>query len=160
MIENEQCNFTQAMDVYGDMVTRIALLRMKNQADAKDVFQNVFLRLYERPIEFLEQEHLRAWLIKVTIRFCINESRRFWHKHRTDYEDAFYAVEESHDYELLCYLAKLPGNIKQTLYLHYYEGYTFKEIADILNTKENTVKSWARRGRLELRELLGGEDDE
>ena len=55
----------------------------------------------------------------------------------------------------------LPENYRNAIYLHYYEGYTAKEIGKILDSKENTVLSWLSRGRAALRkEMIGGFEDE
>ena len=157
MIENEY-TFTFIMETYADLVTRIGIVSMGNRQDAKDIFQNVFLKLYECKIEFHEEEHIKAWLINTTHRACIDETRKFWRRHRVDYDDAFFGVEDKTDYAMLCYLMMLPDKNRKALYLHYYEGYQVQEIAMLLHAKENTVKSWIKRGKAQLRSLIGGEE--
>lgn len=59
---------SNAMDVNGDAVYRLALCRLQNTADAEDVFQDVFLHLLkEKNVEQWSPEHLKAWLLRVTI---------------------------------------------------------------------------------------------
>ena len=60
----------RALERYGDMVYRIALLHMKNQSDAEDVFQQVFLRLVRYAGTIEGEEHLKHWLIRVTVNCC------------------------------------------------------------------------------------------
>ena len=60
-------NFDQIVDTYADMVYRIALVQMKNIDDAQDVFQEVFLRLVKNIDKIESEEHLKFWLIRVTI---------------------------------------------------------------------------------------------
>ena len=60
----------RALERYGDMVYRIALLHMKNQSDAEDVFQDVFLRLVRYAETIEGEEHLKHWLIRVTVNCC------------------------------------------------------------------------------------------
>ena len=54
---------------------------------------------------------------------------------------------------------ELVPNHRNVLYLYYYEGYSIREISIFMNARENTVKSWMRRGKEDLRRLLGGEKD-
>ena len=63
--------------------------------------------------------------------------------------------ERNELYELM----ELVPNHRNALYLYYYEGYSIREISRLMNARENTVKSWMRRGKQELRSLLGGEED-
>ncbi|MCI1959778.1 MAG: hypothetical protein LKJ25_09190 [Clostridia bacterium] len=65
-----------AMDVYGDMVYRMALCHLQNTADAEDVFQDTFLILLkEKNAQQWNPEHLKAWLLRVTINRCHNTAR-------------------------------------------------------------------------------------
>ena len=57
----------QAMDTCGDAVYRLALCRLNSRADAEDVYQEVFLRLLRDDTDFRDTEHLKAWLLRVTI---------------------------------------------------------------------------------------------
>lgn len=150
-------SFESVMELHGDTVKRIALLRLRNSADAKDVFQDVFLKLYKCRKKFSSQEEIRAWLIRVTIHACIDEERKFWKRRRTQLEDVFAAESKKEERLLLEYLMELSSSQRNALYLYYYEGYSVKEIAELMKAKENTVKSWMKRGREELKRMLGGE---
>ena len=76
-------------------------------------------------------------------------------------EDVVYKNSDEAETDTLKAVKSLPENYRNTIYLHYYEGYTAKEIGRILDAKENTVLSWLSRGREALRkELDGGFDDE
>lgn len=57
------------VEKYSDMVVRIAYQNLKNQADDEDVTQEVFIKLLKQP-DFNDEEHLKAWLIRVTINQC------------------------------------------------------------------------------------------
>lgn len=151
--------FEEIMDIYADMVTRLALLRMGNEQDAQDVFQNVFLKLYTQTMEFEDMHHIKAWLIQTTIHACVDEHRKFWRKHRKRLDETFAQVEKPEERAELYELMELPINHRNALYLYYYEGYSIKEISVLMKTRENTVKSWMRRGKDELRQILGGEED-
>lgn len=149
--------FEDVMRTYADTVTRLALLRMGNRQDAQDIFQNVFLKLYTQKMEFRDAQHIKAWLIQTTIHTCIDEQRKFWRRHRTYLDEAFCQVENPVERNELYELMELPANHRNALYLYYYEGFSIREISVCMKVRENTVKSWMRRGREELRQLLGGE---
>lgn len=82
-------HFSEQVDKYGDMVYRLGIMYLKNEHDAQDVFQDVFLKLYEKSPEFQDENHQKAWLIKVTVNHCKNVLRAFWRK-RTVMFSEFY----------------------------------------------------------------------
>lgn len=151
--------FEEVMEAFADTVTRLAYLRMGNEQDAKDIFQNVFLKLYTQTMEFHDSQHVKAWLIQTTIHACADEHRKFWRKHHIRLDEAFAQVEDVQERNELCELMELVPDHRNALYLYYYEGYSIREISRLMNARENTVKSWMRRGKQELRSLLGGEED-
>ncbi len=61
-----QVNLEAAVENYADMVYRISMTIAKNTEDAKDIFQEVFLRLVRKQSDIQSEEHLKAWLIRVT----------------------------------------------------------------------------------------------
>lgn len=153
-------DFETVIEQYGDLITHIAYLRMGNEADAKDIFQSVFIKLYEETKVFHSREHLKAWLIQTCVHACIDEQRKFWRKHRVQLDELFYQVKDEKQKQELYELMELPVNQRNVLYLYYYQGYGIKEIATLMQCSENTVKSWMRRGKQKLRILLGGTGDE
>lgn len=60
-----------AVSRYGEMVYRLAFFHTGSRQDADDIYQEVFLRLVRRPNVFEDEEHLRAWLIRVTVNCAI-----------------------------------------------------------------------------------------
>ena len=80
MTKEEQITAEAAVDRYADMVYRLALSQMKNRTDADDLFQEVFVRLVSN-IEKLESwEHVKAWLIRVTINCAKKHFDLYWNK--------------------------------------------------------------------------------
>ncbi len=145
--------FEEAFIKYSDMVTRISILNLRNSADAKDCFQNVFIKLYQYQNTFESEEHLKAWLIRVTINECKNFQKLFY-KRTMDIDDVI-VCQHQEQLILLPSVLKLPHKYKNVLYLHYYEGYKTFEIAEMLNMNENTVKSHLKRGRELLKKEVG-----
>jgi RNA polymerase sigma-70 factor, ECF subfamily len=153
-----------AINQYADMVYRIAIVQMKNKSDADDIFQEVFIRLvkYKETIE--SEEHLKAWLIRVTTNCCNKQFTSAWNKKTTflESEDDIsetYEIEEQ-DETVFQAVKQLPENYKSVIHLFYYEEYSVKEIAQILEQSESTIKTRLSRARQMLRKNLGGSYDE
>ena len=151
--------FSFAFKQFTDTVYRVALHNTANFSDAEDVTQEVFVKLLETNKAFRDSEHIKAWLIRVTINLCRDKMKKSSREILSENVLPYKSGEEKTD--VLEAVKALPENYRNTIYLHYYEGYTAKEIGKILDAKENTVLSWLSRGREALRkELDGGFDDE
>jgi RNA polymerase sigma-70 factor (ECF subfamily) len=144
------------LDKYADMVYKIALNQMKNKSDADDIFQEVFLRLVEYRQKLQSEEHAKAWLIRVTINCCKKHFLSGWHKYSTPLDEAVLSAEKWEEKDQFLYdaVASLPREQRIVIHLFYYEGYAVKEIVDILQMKEGTIKSQLFRARNSLREIL------
>lgn len=149
-----------AIKCYADMIQKICVLHMKQRADAEDIFQNVFLK-YAQSGDFRDQEHEKAWILRVTINACHDRFRGWFHK-QVELSDTIdtYAAQPSKLSYLLDILKQLPERYRTVLYLHYYEGYKITEIAEILHKKENTIHTWLRRAKEMMKDTLGGELDD
>jgi len=146
---------------YSDMVYKIALVQMKNQSNADDIFQEVFLRLVKHQHKLQSDEHAKAWLIRVTINCCKQYYLSSWYKKTTELDENL-ALDNAFDQQesvLLEAVMTLPANYRTIIHLFYYEGYSIAEISTILRKKENTVKSHLFRARAILKEQLKGEVD-
>lgn len=146
--------YEAVVDTYSDMIFRIAYQNLFSVEDAQDVVQDVFLKLLKQKENcFHDEEHLKAWLIKVTINQCLDYKKSFFRKN-TVALDSFEIPYEQEERQLMEELSRLPKEERNVLYLHYYEGYTIKEIAGILGKKQNTVNSKLTRGRSKLKQIL------
>lgn len=146
-----------AMETHGDTVYRLALCRLQNRADAEDVYQDVFLRLYGQRTEGWDEFHLRAWLIRTASNRCADFGRRRQRKGTVPLEEARSAAVEEGVSEVWAAVAALPEKLRTVVHLHYGEGYTAEEIAAMLRVPAVTVRTRLYRGRQKLRELLGGD---
>lgn len=146
----------RAIEQHADMVFRLCMVSLKNQADAEDVFQTVFLKYALTNQQFESPEHEKAWLIRVTINACKDLLKSFFRRNTVSLEEAAPAVSSEHT-AVLEAVWSLPKNYRDVVYLHYYEGYTAPEIAAILKKNPNTVYTHLTRARDMLRDILGGE---
>ncbi len=137
---------------YADLIYRVALHNLKNPADAEDILQEVCLVLMTKRLPE-QEEHLKRWLIRVTINKCRDLSRSFWRRNRESIDDYEHLPAEPPP-EIFLDLQTLPEHYRNIIFLYYYEEYTVSEIADILHMNVNTVKSGLRRAREQLKKQL------
>lgn len=155
--EKYSVDLDKAVEVYSDVVYRIAMSYVKNTTDAQDIYQNTFLKLtrYKDTIE--SEEHLRAWLIRVAVNCAKSFVTSTWNKNTEGLDSETLSesvVEMEEQSELRDLIVKLDDKYKIPLLLYYYEGYSVKEIAKMLGEKENTIKSNLSRGRKKLKEHI------
>ncbi len=158
MSENEIL-LRNAMDAYGDAVYRLALCHLQNTADAEDIFQDVFLLLLkEKSVEQWSPEHLKAWLLRVTINRCHNMARNRMRRRTLSLEEVPEVTSEltESDNELWEALGRLPAKYRIVVILYYVEGYKTEEIAKLVECPDATIRSRLRRGRQKLKEMIGG----
>ena len=139
---------------YFDMVYRLAVSQTKDKAHADDVVQEVFLRFFKYEKAFESEEHVKAWLLKVTINCSRDVFLNSWFKKTTSLtevkdEPVFDSQEKSDIYYAV---SELPQKYRGVIHLFYYEGYSVSEIAKIMDAKESTVKSQLHRAREMLKE--------
>lgn len=161
MQKNKSPDFTQVIEKYSDNIYRIALVHTRNEADAKDIVQDTFLKYVTRIKQgnpFESEEHEKAWLIRVTINKC-TDLNRSWISKSSELSDDIISANDfiSDSDDVLNAVNRLPENYKNVIHLFYFEEYSINEISNILDMKINTVKTHLSRGRNMLREFLGEE---
>lgn len=142
-------------DAYADMVYRLALVRTRSRADAEDVLQTVFLRYLKKPVDFNDDEHAKAWMLRTTIHCSINVLTSAFRRRRAPMRETPVFMPERDDTVYKAVL-DLPATHRTAIHLYYYEGYHVAEIARMMGSRESTVKSWLFRARERLRDNLKG----
>lgn len=142
-----------AVEKHFNMVLRLAMARVGDKHRADDVVQEVFYRFLKKDRQFENEEHLKAWLIKVTINCSKNVFLDSFFKNTAELTEdiVFNDPEESSVYYAVL---SLPSKYRTVIHLFYYEDMPVKEIAGLLNSKETTVKSQLHRAREMLKEKL------
>lgn len=150
-----------AIDRYADMVYRLSVSQMGNRADADDIFQEVFVRLVKHVHKFQTWEHVKAWLIKVTINCCRKHFSQYWNKNVYPIEEIETVQAEEEDILIIkedspvtAAVSELPPKYRYIIHLFYYEELSVIEISRITGQKESTVKSQLFRAREMLRTML------
>lgn len=154
----------ELVTLYQDNLFAVAFNICKNTQDAEDVVQDTFIRYYTLKKEFDSRQHIRAWLIRVTINRAKNVNHTFWRRNKLSLEDYMETLsfETKESENLFETVMKLPEKYRIVIHLFYYEDYSVNEIADILKISESNVKVRLSRGRRLLRDALKEEwkDDE
>lgn len=138
------------METYGNLLFRICLVTLGNQADAEDAVQDTFLRYLQKAPPFASAEHEQAWLIRVATNRC-RDMLRTRHVH-ADLDSVQVYARDEEDGQALAALMTLPEKFRMVLTLHYVEGYRVNEIADMLGKTASAVKMRLQKGRALLEE--------
>ena len=152
----------EAMAAHGDAVYRLALCRLQSTADAEDVYQDVFLRLFRQDCAGWDSAHLRAWLLRAAVNRCADVGRFRLRRGTVPLEAlADHSIPtDPGASELWEAVSALPPRFRTVVHLHYAEGYSTGEIARILSIPAATVRTRLRRAREKLKHALGGDEDE
>ncbi len=148
----------RAIERYSDTVRRLCMVHLKNDADTEDIFQTVFLKYVLSSISFENDEHEKAWFIRVTINACKDLLKSFFRSHIVSLDDVMeQSVELPPDYrEVWEAVFSLPQKYRDVVYLHYFEDYTAPQISRIIGKNVNTIYTLLTRSKQMLRKKLGG----
>lgn len=149
--------FRELYDRQINRVYRLALLLLGSVADAEDVAQTVFLKIWEKNPKFRDADHETAWVLTTTRNQCRDLQKSYYRKHRTAIEDApekAVSFVSDADNEIWQALQSLPEKYRVVLYLYYYEGYPVKELSILLDRRESTLQTQLATGRKLLKESL------
>lgn len=147
--------FSEYAQKYIDTVYRVAFSMLRNPHDADDVTQDVFLKLYTARVEFQSEDHVKNWLMKVTVNACRNVFRMPWRR-AEDIEEYAQTLgfESPEQTDLFLAVNSLEQKYRIAVHLYYFEGYSVKEIGKILGVSENTVSTRLARARGKLKSIL------
>ena len=153
--------YNQIVTKHANTVFNIAYNYCKNKYDAEDVVQNTFLKLLQRKDGFTDEEHIKRWLIRVVINESKNMCTSFWHKRIISWDesvsDAEFSFEDEKTSTLYDAVMNLNSKYRIVVQLYYYEGYSIKEISQILHIKETTIQTRLMRARAQLKNKLKGD---
>ncbi len=147
--EQIKSKFETKYKLYGDMLYKIAFLHMKNQDDAEDVLQEVFIKLLCSAPSFKDLDHEKAWLIRVTQNTCRDFLKSSKNKNVSLNFDlsSYPAADGDMRLDVLKKLFALPENYKTVIVLYYYYDYSVSGISRILKISKSAVKMRLKRGR-------------
>lgn len=156
--EYEEIVVRYAQDIY-----RIAISMVHIKEDAEDILQNVYYKLLLCKKEFVSEEHIRRWLIRVVVNECKNHLGSVWVKKVDFLEHTDLSLLSSNKHpqdendDVICAVMRLPAKLRIVIHLFYYEEYSTREIASILGILEPTVRSRLSRARKIMKTMIKNE---
>ena len=142
------------LDQYGNSILRLAYSYLHQMEDAEDILQDTLIQYMQKAPAFEDQEHEKAWLLRVAIN--LSKNRLQYNRRRAFSElDENLAREEGEDLSFVWEAVRdLPVHYREVIHLFYQEGYTTAQIGKLLGRRESTVRSMLHRARELLREKL------
>ncbi|GGA83360.1 sigma-70 family RNA polymerase sigma factor [Ornithinibacillus halotolerans] len=160
------------MDMYGDEIKRLVFAYLKNAADTDDVTQEVFVTIYQKLNTFQGNSTLKSWIYSIAINKC-KDYLRSWHARNKRLREKLITsshtqkkeeitpeeltLQKDHSSELLQTVMNLPIKYREVIILFYFKDLSTKEISEVLNMNEATVRTRLNRGRLKLKDSLSAE---
>ena len=145
---------SEILDKYGNSVLRVAYTYLHNMSDAEDILQDTLIQFMKSAPSFENEGHEKALLLTVASNLSKNKLT-YLKIRQTDELSEELVSEEKEDLKYVWEaVKKLPVKNREVIHLFYQEGYSTKEIADILKRREATVRSDLKRGREKLKKIL------
>ena len=153
------------MILYGQDLLQLVYTYVKDKALAQDLTQEIFMKCYEAYPTYKGKSTLKTWMWRIAINHCKDYLKSWYNQNIQVAVDAGIDVQASSNVEqqviqqdeqerLAKTVMQLPIMYREVIYLFYFEDYTSKEIAVVLSTNENTVKTRLRKAKRFLKEQL------
>lgn len=173
--KGDHAAFEKLVLKYDRLVLNIAYSYRNNKDDADDIYQEVFLRVHKGLKNFQSKSKFSTWLYRITVNVCIEFKRKeSRHNHESinilneesensiSYESTIDSgvktdqnMLENETYKLIkTELDKLPNQLKMAFTLKYFQGLKIKEISEMMNCTEGTIKGYLFTSSRKLREKL------
>lgn len=159
----DNADFSRLISTLHSTIYRVAYSYTRNHADAEEITQEAFLKLYLCKKDFSSQGDIKAWLIRITVNLSVSLLRSGWRKKRGELPEKEIPAPEAPEREsedLRELINKLTPEQMTAVYLHYYEGYSVKETAKICGTTAASVTMRLARARARLKTMLTEDDYE
>ena len=166
--------FEELMQSHESRIYAIALRMMGNREDAQDCAQEAMVRIYRAMSSFKSQSALATWIYRITMNTCLDELRRRkarkvtsldslvdngWSPTDTGDTPEEHGLRVEKQNALNQAIQSLPDDMRAAIILRDVKGYSYDEIASILDANVGTIKSRISRGREKLREILSKQSE-
>lgn len=146
----------ELIEEHKDHLFAVAFNVCRTVADAEDVVQDAFIAYHTSSKDFEDEEHIKAWLLRVTVNKAVSVTRQLWRRKSVpldDYMDTL-AFEDPQAESLFAEVMRLPQKQRVAVHLFYYEDLSVREVAQVLKISEGAVKTRLSRGRKQLKRAL------
>ncbi len=144
---------------YADMLYRLALSHTGRREDAEDAVQDVFTKYIASSKDFEDEQHERAWFVRVTINRCHDLVRRSKIRTHDSLDDILEVADEENPASgILKTLAEIPETYRTAITLHHLEGFSVEETARMLGLSLSACKMRLSRGRELLKKTIIDEE--
>lgn len=148
-------------DRYAAKLMPMAMRYAKSQADAEDILQDAFIKIFNSLESFRQEAQFLTWLKRIVVNTAINHNRKkLYQQPMLDIEKTPLYVENElvishlHFTEIMAMMQKLPVGCRTVFNLFAIEGYGHKEIAEMMEITEGTSKSQYARARALLKAMV------
>ncbi|WP_313802576.1 sigma-70 family RNA polymerase sigma factor [Cytobacillus sp.] len=153
--KGDDTSFYELMQVHKERLLRMAISYLRNEEEALEALQEVTFRAYRSIKKVKHAEYFSTWLIRIMINYCHDQSRK---RKRIADSNLLDQLEENIDYnrslEIDEALHKIDSRCREVIILKYYHDLKIKDIAEILESPESTIKTWLYKGLQALRDQL------
>jgi len=161
--------FNELMGMHERRMYAVALRMCNNHEDAQDCLQEAMLRVFKAIPGFKGQSSFSTWVYRITMNTCLDELRRRKNRPNTSLDDLLdsgwapsddrdtperHALRKEKQRCIQEMIRELPEDMRAAIVLRDIEGFSYDDIAGILNANVGTIKSRISRGREKLREKI------
>ncbi|HFK1528755.1 MULTISPECIES: sigma-70 family RNA polymerase sigma factor [Bacillus cereus group] len=165
-IEDKEDLIDEIMNKYGQEVLQIVYSYVNNKEIAEDLTQDIFVKCYKSLHTYKGNSNLKTWLWRIAINHCKDYLKSWYNKKVIVTEDDFTymeiqkesveqtVIQNAEDRELASAVMSLPIKYREVIYLFYYEELSIKEVATVIEVKENTIKTRLKKAKELLKKGL------
>ncbi len=167
-IEDKEDLIDEIMNKYGQEVLQLVYSYVNNKEIAEDVTQDIFVKCYKSLYTYKGKSNVKTWLWRIAINQCKDYLKSWYNKKVIVTEDDFTymesqkesveqtVIQNAEDRELASAVMSLPIKYREVIYLFYYEELSIKEVATVIEVKENTIKTRLKKAKELLKKGLEG----
>ncbi|MFS0882138.1 sigma-70 family RNA polymerase sigma factor [Metabacillus niabensis] len=168
IINDREKVLDQLMDKYGNSILHLAYSYVGNREIAEDLTQEIFVKCYQKLDQYQKRSSLKSWLWRIAINHCKDYLKSWHYKHiiisdeqakRTSSGERVVeheVIQKYEDEQLVHTVMGLPDTYREVLYLYYFEELTIKEISNLINVNQNTIKTRLKKAKEILKDRLEG----
>lgn len=156
----DEATFLRLVEETAGRLYRVARTMLRCDHDCMDAYQEALLKAWRSRDSLRDVSRFSAWLTRILIHECRNIQRRQWRIFPVAQPDMGFAEDEGYDPGVRDAVQALPENLRLAVVLHYVEGYSVRDAADMLGIAPNALRTRLYRARARLRLELDNAQEE